>query len=284
MKDLTTIERINLKFKTMTKTEKKLAQFVLEHKDTILKLSVSAFAVQSGVSEATIVRFSKTLGYKGFLDMKINLAKEVSPKSLEVSPIIEQGDSYESIFEKIFTANMAVLKSTFANLNKSNLPGIVNHFVAARNIYLFGTGGSQKVVSDVSHKFLKVGIPTISYEDIDLQLMSSVLATKDDAVIAVSFSGANYNTIKCVENVKRNGAYVLSITSNDNSPLQKISDDTLFSASDETVFQSESISTRIAQLSLLDGIVTCVATNQEHYSDAKEAIMKTREATSYNKY
>ncbi|WP_162272153.1 MurR/RpiR family transcriptional regulator [Murdochiella vaginalis] len=284
MNSLTVKEKISLQYRSLTRTEQKLAKFVLENADMILKSSISECATMSGVSEASIVRFSKSLGYKGFLDMKINLAKEVSPKSLDISPIIERDDSNQTIFEKIFTSNMTVLKSTFLHLQYETIQEVINLLVSAKRIFLFGTGGSQKVVSDAQHKFLKVGIHAIAYDDIDLQFMASSLTTTQDLVIAVSFSGANYNTMKCLEIAKANGTKIVSITSNESSPIQKISDYTIFSASDETAFQSDSVSTRIVQLTILDCLVTCMAMHKNNYMASKEAIMRTREATSNNKY
>lgn len=284
MKELSVNDKINSLYKKFTKTEKKIAKFVIENSENVLKMNISECAEKSGVSEASWVRFSKNIGFKGFHDFRISLAKNISPGSLEISPKLKRGDSNKLIFEKIFNANTHVLNSTFAQLNYGDIDVIVEKFSRAQNIYLFGTGGSYKVVSDAQHKFLKVGLNTISYEDIDLQLMSSVLTTKNDVVIAVSFSGANYNTIRCIENAKKNKAFILSILTAENSPMQKLSDYTIISSADETIFQSESISTRIAQLTILDSLITCISMHDLNYEYSHKSLMETRDATSDNKY
>ena len=129
---------------------------------------------------------------------------------------------------------------------------------------------------------MKIGIRAFVYEDIDLQLMSSSLMNEKEVAIGISHSGSNRNVIDCIKNAKENGAETIAIVGQGKTPLSKIADMILYCSSEETMFESESVSTRIAQLAIIDAIVAIVAF--DNYEESYTAIQRTRRATSENKY
>lgn len=270
------------KLSQLTSTEAKVANYVVNNYEDVLQFNVSELANNANVSDATIVRFCRSIGYKGFQDFKINLARDILPKSKQLNPILEQGDDTETVCNKVFTSEINVLNRTLAGLDIDVIDRVVSKICKADRVLLFGTGGSHIVALDAQHKFLKIGVRTFVYDDIDLQLMSSALLTDKDVVVFISFSGSNYRIIECVENAQKSGAFCIGIVTQTKSKLAKMADEVLYSASDETLFQSESVSTRIAQLAILDSIVSNVAF--KNYEQSYLAIQRTREATSQNKY
>ena len=128
---------------------------------------------------------------------------------------------------------------------------------------------------------MKIGIRAFVYEDIDLQLMSSSLMNEKEVAIGISHSGSNRNVIDCIKNAK-DGAETIAIVGQGKTPLSKIADMILYCSSEETMFESESVSTRIAQLAIIDAIVAIVAF--DNYEESYTAIQRTRRATSENKY
>ena len=135
---------------------------------------------------------------------------------------------------------------------------------------------------DALHKFMKIGVQVYVHEDRDLQLMASSLAGEGDVVIGISHSGSNYSVLRCLKNAKENGAQTIALVSRGKTPLSKIADVVIDTASEETIFQSESVSTRIAQLAIIDSLVSIVAFM--NYDESYRAIQKTRKATSENKF
>ena len=241
----------------LTNTELKLADYILEHYDEALNYNVTELADSAGVSDASVVRFCKKLGYKGYQDFKVNAAKDVLPRDRHFNPGLEQDDDIETICKKIFLSEVNVLNRTLASLDTNEL----------------------KVVA---HKFMKIGIRAFVYEDIDLQLMSSSLMSEKEVAIGISHSGSNRNVIDCIKNAKENGAETIAIVGQGKTPLSKIADMILYCSSEETMFESESVSTRIAQLAIIDAIVAIVAF--DNYEESYTAIQRTRRATSENKY
>lgn len=275
-------EKILAKLPQLTSTEAKVAHYVLEHYEAVLQYNVSVLAKKAGVSDATIVRFCRSVGYKGYQDFKMNAARDILPRAKQFDPVLEQEDDSETICKKIFTSEINVLNRTLLGLDMSVMDEVVNRICRARGVVIFGTGGSYVVAKDAQHKFLKVGVKAMVYDDIDMQLMASSLMNAEDVALCISFSGSNYLSVECMQNAKNNGAYCVGIISQVKSPLSKIVDAIMYSAYDETLFQSESVSTRIAQLALIDAIVSNVAF--QNYDRAYNAIQATRCATSMNKY
>ena len=275
-------ERIKAKMPQLTETEKKIGKFVLENYETVLQCNVSELAAHSGVSDASVVRFCRSIGYRGFQDFKMNLARDILPPDRQLNPILGRGDTTEEICRKIFLSEENVLNRTLLGLNIEDLHRLAMKICHARKIVLFGTGGSQAVCNDVQHKFLKVGIETIAQSDIDMQLMESSLMNEQDVAICISFSGCNTNVQECIKNAKSGGAFTAGIISQGKSPLSKLVDVVFYSAYEETIFQSESVSTRIAQLAICDCLVSSVAVLD--YDQAYQSILNTREATSVGKY
>lgn len=275
-------EKILGKLPQLTSTEAKIANYVLEHYEAVLQYNVSVLAKKAGVSDASIVRFCRSVGYKGFQDFKMNAARDILPRAKQFDPILDQEDDTETICKKIFTSEINVLNRTLLGLDIPVISEIADKIYSARQVLIFGTGGSHIVAKDAQHKFLKIGVKAQAYDDIDLQMMASSLVNSDDLAICISFSGSNYLSIECMKNAKDRGAYCVGIISQGKSPLSKIVDVTIYSAYDETLFQSESVSTRIAQLAIIDAIVSNVAFKD--YDASYIAIQSTRDATARNKY
>ncbi|MDO4619253.1 MAG: MurR/RpiR family transcriptional regulator, partial [Lachnospiraceae bacterium] len=233
------------------------------------------------VSDASVVRFARSVGYKGFQDFKMDAARDLLPRSKQLNPILEQEDDTETICRKIFASEINVLNRTLAGLETETVDLIVDKINKARRVAIFGTGGSYIVAADAQHKFLKIGVETVCHVDADMQQMTAALLTKDDVALCISFSGNNYHVIDCMRSAKNSGAFCVGIISQGKSQLAKIVDAILYASYDETLFQSESVSTRIAQLAIIDVLVSKLAI--ENYDRSYNAIHLTREATLENK-
>lgn len=282
MEGISCKQKILGKMNHLTNTEIKIAKYVLEHYDSILNSNITELAEKAEVSDASIVRFCKSLGYKGFQDFKINAARDLLPKEKHLNPSLEQSDDISTICRKIFSTEVAVLDRTLAALNLEAIEQAVRMIRRAKKLVIFGSGGSLLVGRDAQHKFLKIGIRAFVYEDMDMQCMVSSLMKEDEAALYISHSGCNANIVNCMKNAAANGAGRIAIVSQGKTPVSKNADVVLYTASEETIFKSESVSTRIAQLAIIDSLVAIVAF--QDYDDSYQAIQSTRKATSQNKY
>lgn len=266
----------------LTKREQKIVDFIKQNGDSFLNETIIEFSEKAGVSDATMVRFCKHLGYKGYQDFKVNCARQMLPKETQISPGLDQGDDSSVICSKVFNSEMSVLSRTLLEIDIRVLEQIADKLRSAGKIALFGTGGSLNVAKDALHKFMKIGLMVYVYEDIDLQHMAASLLREGDVAVVISHSGSNVSSLRCLELAKEGGAFTVALTGLGKNPISRAADLTVHIASEKTIYQSESVSTRIAQLAVLDALVGIVAF--EDYDNSYEAAMATRRATSHRKF
>ena len=266
----------------LTQREKKIAAYLEENQDQFLNDTITEFAEKVGVSDATVVRFCRHIGYKGYQDFKMHAARDMLPKERQYNPVLERDDEPATICNKIFNSEVSVLSRTLLGISVPMLEEIAERLQAAERIVLFGTGGSLNVAKDAVHKFLKIGIMVHVYEDMDLQHMASSLMREGDLAIVISHSGSNLSALKCLENAKAGRAFTVAMTGYSRNPIAKAADRTVQIASEQTMYQSESVSTRIAQLAVIDALVALAAFRD--YDASYEAIEATRRATSDTKF
>lgn len=273
---------IQSKLKLLTGSEKKVANYVLENYMEVLDYTVTELSEKADVSDATVVRFCRSVGYKGYQDLKINLAQDAIVPYKHLNTSLEEKDTPAQIATKVIRSEIETLEETISILDMGELEKAAKAILQARRVVFFGSGGSAMVASDAMHKFLKIGIQCIIQMDVDVQAMESALLEKGDVAIGISHSGTNRNVIECLKNAKANGATTIGLTTYGKSPIQRQCDYILMTSTKETVFKSESVTARIAQLSVIDSLVAILSFMD--YDKSYEAIQKTRNATSGRKY
>ncbi|OXS74198.1 MurR/RpiR family transcriptional regulator [Domibacillus enclensis] len=269
--------RLNAMKHKLRDSEKKIADFIQSNREEIIHLSITEVAERSGTSESSVVRLCKRLGYKGFQDLKIYLAKEVIQPEEQTYENIEEGDDMSTIKKKVFQSNIQALYDSLEVCDEMSLKQAVDIIKEAKLIEFYGTGGSGTVALDAQHKFLKIGIKASAYTDSTLQAMSASVLTKQAVVIGISHTGSSTDILNSMRIAKASGAMLVCITNSSKSPLTKISDIVLQTASSETLFHTDAISSRIAQLTVIDILVAAIANEKYHYY--YENLQKTRKAT-----
>ncbi|MBT2655250.1 MurR/RpiR family transcriptional regulator [Bacillus sp. ISL-18] len=273
--------RINAAMSKLRDSEKKIIEFIEQNPEEIIHLSITEVAERSETSESSIVRLCKRLGYKGFQDLKINLAKEVVAPEMQIHEAIEKGDNAVTIKKKVFQSNIQALYDSIEVCSDDEILKAVEAIANARLIEFYGTGGSGTVALDAQHKLLKLGIKSFAYNDSVLQAMSASVLTEQDVVIGISHTGSNTDVLAAMKLAKEAGATLICITNSSKSPITKISNIVLQTASKETLFRTDAISSRIAQLTIIDILVAAVANQKYEFSQAN--LQKTRHSTTEKK-
>lgn len=244
---------------SLNKAEKRVAQYVTANPEAITSSSIMEVAEQSGVADATVVRFCRTFGLKGFQDLKIHLARELVSEKARVYEDLSEIDQPDVVFNKVFQASIQSLVDTLNVLDKKEIKKAVALLKKATKIFFIGVGTSGPNVIDAYNKFSRLGINCLYQTDSHLQIASAALLEKGDVVIAVSHSGSTKDPIETIEIARNAGAKIICITNNSLSPLTKVSDVKLFTASRETKFRHEAMSSRIAQTTILNALYMAVA-------------------------
>src|SRR5690625_551389 len=273
--------RIEATLPKLRGAEKKVVRFIEKNVGEIIHLSITEVAERSQTSESSVVRLCKRLGYKGFQDMKIHFAKEVISPEQQIHEVIEKDDDVLIIKRKIFQSNIQALYDSLEVCNDEQLVHAVNAISNANLIEFYGTGGSGAVAMDAHHKLLKMGIKSFSYSDSTLQSMSASVLGEKDVVIGISHTGSNKDVLHAMKLGKEAGATLICITNSSKSPITQISDILLQTASRETLFRIDAISSRIAQLTIIDILVAALDIN--NYDQTYEDLQKTRKSTTDKK-
>ncbi|MBO5945805.1 MAG: MurR/RpiR family transcriptional regulator [Clostridia bacterium] len=274
-----TTVNIKVLYDAMGKAEKKIADFLLKDPKAILPLSIVDFAEACGVGEATIVRFSKRLGLDGYQQLKISLAQE--DEGVPVDENIKKGDTAFSIFSKVCNDITSSLEKTKVVLNEEAIGAFCNAVMKAKEVSVFGLGNSAPVALDATHKFLRLGIRAHAYTDNHMQAIIASHLGKGDLALAISHSGSSRDIVEAMRIAKASGAVTVAITNNGKAPIDEYCDIVLHTISDETNYRILGLSSRIAQLAIVDATYSYLVC---HFKGARENIKKTEIALQEKKY
>lgn len=265
----------------LSRAEKQVVDYILQNPNEVIHLSVSDLAENSNVSDATVVRTCRSIGFDGYHDFKITLAQDIISPLQTIHEEINDDDSPEIIIEKVYQSAMHALNYTRDVCKSSSLVSASEAIMSARRVYIIGLGASNSVASDLQHKLLRLGLSVSVYTDNHLQAIASTYLNDKDVLFAISLSGSSVDIVDTAIIAKKNGATVISLTNIGNSPLSKISDIKLFTASNETKYRTLGLNSRIAQMVLINIIYTIIATSIHGINERFHSIEKAIETKKY---
>jgi Transcriptional regulators len=256
------------RYHDLTKSERRIADYVIENEKNIMEQTISDIAAQTNSSEITVSRFCKKLGFSGLQSLKIALAGENLRPDESIYQAIHQEDSYETMAGKIFKNINDGLQDTLKLLDFKAVEEAVAVLCRARSIAVYGLGNSANVCRDIETRFMRFGMFVHAYADPHLQVTSAALLTKADVVIAVSHTGATLELLQSVDIAKDNAVPVIAITSYERSPLAKRADIVLHGMGREVKYRSEAAASRLVHLAIADLLYTGISLqNSEQYVD-----------------
>lgn len=253
------LTKIRLLEATLKGADAKLAEYIREKPGEMIYRSVADVAEGSGVSEATVVRFARKLGLTGFQDLKLHLAREVISPVRSIHEAISPEDPPAVVLRKVFGSHIAALNDTLQVIDAGSVGKAVEAILKARHVYFIGVGTSGPNTIDAYNKFFRLGIPCSAHTDSHLQAMAAGLTGKNDVVVAISHSGSTKDPVYTLELARKRGATTIAVTNFSRSPITRVADIALHTASSETKFRAEAVASRIAQVAIIDTIWTIIA-------------------------
>src|SRR5690625_1675041 len=206
-----------------TKTEAKVANFVLNNLEKVIYLSVTKLAESSSISD----------------------------------------DDINSIINKTSENHIASIRNTNKLLNSSHIEQAIDYLIHATLIQFFGSGTSGLIAQQAAHLFMRIGKLTSVNIDSHFQVMSASLLSENDVAIGFSVSGETKDTIYNLRLAKERGAKTICITSSARSTITEISDVSLIIDAKENPLEGSSITPTLSQLSVIDILYTGVLINDE---------------------
>ncbi|GEN56152.1 RpiR family transcriptional regulator [Halolactibacillus alkaliphilus] len=253
-------ESIHRLYPTLTKAEKKVADYVLVNMDKIVYSSLADVASNIGVGETTMLRFVRKVGLNGYQEFKLSLAQSVITVRED-----ENEEESNNLTQKISNNIIQTLKNSALMINEDDLEKAIHLLNEAKSIYFFGVGTSGITALDAKLRFLRMGIKADAITDPHIQSMIASTLTEKDVVVGFSVSGSNRDTIHSLEVSKKNKAKVISVTYHVKSKITEVSDIVLLGGDKESPLEGGSLTSKISQLFIVDLLTTGVALiNEEH--------------------
>lgn len=237
--------RLKTVYNSLSQSEKKVGQFLLEHSYEAVELSLADVASSAGVSDATAMRFSRSVGYSGWLELKIALIR-----SLPEQPVIDS--KAEGPFHAVMRKSKQALDETALAFDQDVFNRLLDAILISRKILVAGSGTSAPIAYDLYNRLFRLGLHVSVESDVMLQMMQASLMDEKDLLILISQSAASEMVMKAVEVAKIHGTPIATITGSSLTELARASEYLLLSVSHEP--NPETVASRIAQHVLVQAI------------------------------
>lgn len=273
---------IRAKFNTLSETQKVVAEYVLKNSDTVMRSSINDLADACNVSETTVVRFLRKLGYNSYQVFRVNIAQEISHgKSENIYSEITEEDNVTEVINKVIHSTAQAITDSSEILDPQHLTQIVEKLIAARNVFVIGVGASAALAFDLNHKLLRLGLNSSFCNDSHLINIKCSNMTSEDLLVAFSHSGESREILGGATYVGQNNCPVVAITSYPHSSLASLATYIMLSSSQETRYRSDAMTSRFIQLTVIDMIYLVLAIRMGEH--ASKNINKSRIAVAKNK-
>ena len=258
-------------FDSLTPVEQKVAAFFLNDVNSVFHMPIARLAEVSGASQVAWVRFSKSLGFYGLKDLKkelfsqINRAMDTQQTSEEpLYADISGNNTVAQMAETVCAGGIQAIEETLHLADEKVLERVAEKMIKADSIKLFGVGASALVAEDLYNKLLRIGKNAVFCRDNHIQLTYAANLTNRDVGLFFSYSGNTREVVETLDIAKSRGATIVTVTKFGKSPMVLKSDFALFTASPEVYRRSGAMSSRIAQLIVVDMLYTIMANMDYH--------------------
>jgi len=244
-------ERISAEYYNLTPAEKKAADYVLSHQRKTQDMSITELAAASGVAEATVSRFCRRLGCKGYNAFRLAIANSIAQRPEQSNPLsgeVLDDDSFSDVCKKLYTANISAMTQTLELVRPEDYIRAADLLEQADKVLCMGQGGSM----EAAHLFSTASGKYFAVTDSHMQMIAVTTAGENDVILFFSYSGATKDLVETLSYARERGLRTILVTHFANSPGAELADVTLLCGADESPLQLGSIGARIAQMYLMD--------------------------------
>lgn len=276
------IARIQSTYKTLGPTSRLIADYILSQPDDVMRMSVTELSEQTGSSQGSVVNFCQNLGLSGFQQLKLSLAQAVVQPVQYIQEDLARTDDVEAICRKMFHAGIQALRDSMSVLDPKSVAAAVEAIRKAKRIEIYGIGSSAPIAEDAHYRMLRIGLDAKAVTDSHIQAISASRTGPDVAVLTISHTGSTRETVVATQLAKEAGATTIALTNYARSPIQSHADVTLFTMARETMFRTEAMTSRIAQLCVIDTLIAALALAD--YERATTTLRETFDVLSLKRF
>ena len=269
--------KIKASYPSLTKAEKKVADYTLANPRDISYMSIADLAEVCKVSLTTVFRFCRELKLDGYQEFRVQLAMDINTDELEDKELlpgkISKNDSLEAAEKKLLKSYITALNETMSLLDSKALQKAAEMINASDQVRFFGIGSSQLIATEGMYKFLHIMPNVYCLADVQMQLMGASTLNDHDTAIFVSNSGVSKEIVKMAQIAHSRGAKTVSITRYPKSPLVEQSDVVLLHGGYDSPLLDGNFSLKNAQTYVLDILFTEVYRQKFSYSKGINALV-----------
>lgn len=203
------LESITTYVDSLSKSEKKVALAILANPQAVVTGNITALAKKAQVSEPTVVRFCRSLGYDGWHDFKLRLAQSMAIALPGANESMAQEDLATDLIDKICSRSINALLGLRNQLAPQAIERALDVLTHSNRIELYGQGTSGIVATDAQHKFFRAGVSSMAYTDPHIHGIAAGLLGPSDTVIAISQRGNGIALLRSVALARKGGADVI---------------------------------------------------------------------------
>ena len=264
------ILKINEYYKTFTKQEKKLADFLLKNINEASVLTISELSKESGVSCSTINRFAITLGYKGFKEFIRDMYHEANslPVQENVYEINHENPlnmDIDAVIKVVCNLNIESIRNSLMMIEETKVLKAIEAIHKAPRVVVYALSGSVAPALDLKFKFQRLGINCEVYDNPHSLILSATTLKSKDVVIALSYTGETKEILDALKYVKENGAKIIGITMVGNNSLSKICDICIEHSSVDKGLRTYSTRSRVVQENIIDILYIGLCTKRKGF-------------------
>jgi len=261
---MTSIElRVRSIYDSLSKAEKKVADYFLNDVENVFHKPIAQLAEEAGVSKVAWVRFCKDIGFDGLKDLKKTLFSQMREKPGEAvaDPFsdVRDVDSTKSLIDGIKQNSIRAIQDTAEMLDPDSLEEAAQAILNARSVRIFGVGASGMVGQDLHSKLMRINKNSYFGTDHHTQLTYAASMNAQDVAVLISMSGTTSEVLEILSLIKRCNAPSIALTKYSKTPLAMNADTVLYISTPEITMRSGAMSSRLAQLMVIDALFTAVA-------------------------
>lgn len=264
---MTNIEiKVKSIFDQLSNAERSAAQYFLNNANSIFDKPIAVLAKESQTTQAAWVRFCKSLGFKGLKELKKSFfvqiqmpASENTHENYTVYSDINGYKSVEEISANVMQSGICAITDTVKLIDSATMEKAAKAIMKAHSVKLFGVSASALVAEDFYYKLLRIGKNACFSKDSHVQLTYAANISPADAAVIISHSGATAEIIEILDTVKKRGAVGIAVTRFSKKNYLNNADIILYSSAPEIYRRSGAMSSRIAQLTVIDVLFSTIA-------------------------
>lgn len=282
-------KQIEAGYGDLRRSEKQAADYILSHMEEAADLPLDRLAYSAKVSQPTVLRMLKALGFNGYKDFRYQLVAELAretdrekPDQIMYGYTLSRQDTLEEIPIKMAATTQRMMEETLKNFSGKSYQKAVQKLKKARLIDIYSVENSEVTAMDLLTKLLYLGLPCRHFSDYYFQRISAGSLTSEDVAVRISYSGESKDTVDVMRTARKAGACTIVITNFRDSTIAKYAD-ILICTSQEQFFYGDAIFSRTTQLLIVDMIyMGIIASDYERYVEQLNRCEKVVREKAYD--